>query len=317
MFLDAETMGQLIPEGEPPGELVPEPARALASRLLDRPNLYRSYLWATALLNAGFQSALPVPARFAHASAGFVPINSALPGGPRPPATGVGFGVYVLAGGREGGQTIELLRLAGRSFPVVITYGHIELHGSPPNLQNAASTCWVRNRGAYQAWSEGILTCRHAVHMLPQGTNVPLIPSVHHAKPSSSTLADINECTIDAAVLEINPSDWPSGLTQLSVARPSAPGQPVKFEDLNGKAQTGHILRVFNYNTYIGNLFGQRVVADCHGVAGDSGSLLMDPATNEAVGIYMGTIPDGGGGSDGIYQDLAQVESYFQLDFYH
>jgi len=102
----------------------------------------------------------------------------------------------------------------------------------------------------------------------------------------------------------------------MSVARPSAPGQPVTLEDRNGMPHKGSILRVFNYNTYIGNLFGQRVIADCHAVHGDSGSFLRDTATNEAVGIYMGTIPDGTGGSDGIFQDLTQVESFFQVEVY-
>ncbi len=316
MFLNPETMTQLIPEGEPPGELVPEAARVLALSLANRPALYRSYLWASALLNAGFQSGVQVPPRFAHASAGFVPLNVLLPTG-LPSSNGVGFGVHVLAGGSEGGQTIDVLRVAGRSFPVVITYGQIELHGCPPNLQNASSTCWVRNLGAYQPWKQGILTCRHAVRTLSRGSNVVLVPSVDHGHPASSSLADIDECTIDAAVLEIQPSDWPVGLKRLSIARPTAPGQTVKFKDRNGIPQNGHVLRVFNYNTYIGNLFGQRVIADCHGVGGDSGSLLVDTKTNEAVGIYMGTIPDGGGSSDGIFQDLAQVESYFQLEFHY
>jgi len=317
VFLEPEAIETLTPEGEPPGELVPAPARALASSLISRPNFYRSYLWASALLNAVFQSGLPVPPRFAHVSAGFVPLNASLPTGPRPSPKAVGFGVYVLAGRGEGGQTIENFFLADRFFPVVIAYGPIELHGCPPNPQNAASTCWVRNLGTYRPWTQGILTCRHALRMFSMGNTISLVPSVRHAQPSSSILADIDECTIDAAVLEIQPADWPAGLKQLSVASPSAPGQTVQFEDRNGGRQSGHILRVFNYNTYSGNLFGQRVIADCHGVAGDSGSLLVDTATNEGVGIYMGTIPDGGGGSDGIFQDLAQVESYFQLEFHY
>ena len=100
-------------------------------------------------------------------------------------------------------------------------------------------------------------------------------------------LAEIDECTIDAAVLEIQPSDWPAGLNKLLVSKASAPGQQVQFEDRNGALKTGHILRVFIYTNYIGNLFGQRVIADCKGVAGDSGSLLLDPTTNEVVGIYI------------------------------
>lgn len=312
-------MAQLIPEGQPPEELVPEAARELASRLIGRPNLRRSYLWASALLNAAFQSAIRVPARFVHSSAGFVPLNAPLPVGLESPVTGVGFGVYVLAEGGEGEQRIEVLRVAGRSFPVAITHGQIELHGCPPNPQNASSTCWVRNSnpGAYRPWKKGILTCRHAVRTLPMGSSVAMVASIHHAKPLSATLADRDGCTIDAAVLEIHPSEWPAGLTRLAVARPSAPGQAVQFGDRNGRLHTGHILRVFNYNTYIGNLFGQRVIADCHAAPGDSGSFLVDPATHEAVGIYMGTIPDGKGGSDGIFQDLAQVESFFQVEIHY
>jgi hypothetical protein len=73
---------------------------------------------------------------------------------------------------------------------------------------------------------------------------------------------------------------------------------------------------VFQYPTYIGNLFGQRVIADCHGDPGDSGALLVERSSKEGVGIYMGTIPDGGGGNDGIFQCLYQASTYFQLYLY-
>jgi hypothetical protein len=317
MLLNSEVMGNLIPDDEPSEELVPEAARILARHLINQPLLYRSYLWASALLDAGFRSAIPVPARFVHASAGFVPIGAVtLPQKLANLTPGVTFGLYVLAEG-TGESTIQLLQLAGRFFPVVTTYGEVQLHGGPPNPINATSTCWVRNTGNPKQWKEGILTCRHAVRTLPMGTPVALTPSVLHSTPASSTLADRNACTIDAAILEIQPSDWPSGLTRLNVAHPSAPGQAVAFEDRAGALHNGHILRVFNYNTYIGNLFGQRVIADCHASAGDSGSFLRDTSTNEAVGIYMGTIPDGAGGMDGIFQDLAQVESFFQVEIHY
>jgi hypothetical protein len=130
-------------------------------------------------------------------------------------------------------------------------------------------------------------------------------------------LAEIDECTIDAAVLSIQPSDWPAGLNKLHVSKASAPLQSVQFEDRSGTLQKGHILRVFNYTTYIGNLFGQRVIANCKGVGGDSGSLLLDSTTNEAVGIYMGTIPDGTGGKDGLFQEMAQVETYLSLELFN
>jgi hypothetical protein len=248
-----------------------------------------------------------------HASAGFIQLNPRVGLDYRSDA----FGVYLLAGGNEGEQTVEFLHIGSLIFPVVINFGQVQLHGCPPNPPNASATCWVQNVGSYNSWQRGILTCRHAVKALSKGNSVALIPSNHHSQPSSSVLVEIDECTIDAAVLEIRAADWPSGLNRLHVSNPSAPGQPVQFEDRNGNFQTGHVLRVFNYPTYYGNLFGQRVIGDCKGVAGDSGSLLTDLKTNKAVGIYMGDIPDGTGGRDGIFQDLSQVEAYFKLAFYY
>jgi hypothetical protein len=316
MFLDPETIARLVPEGVPPPGLVPATALILAQGLSDRPLLSRSYLWATALLNVGFQSSITVPPRFNHVSAGFVSSNPQSAKFYTWDKSGVGFGLFVLAAG-EGPQTIGILDLGGQTFPVVVAYGQPELHGCPPNPNNASSTCWVKNLGTYSSWNQGILTCRHAVSTLSKGTSVTLVSSNHHSQPGSSVLAEIDECTIDAAVLQIQPSDWPAGLNKLLVSKPSAPGQQVEFEDRNGALKTGHILRVFIYSTYIGNLFGQRVIADCKGVAGDSGSLLLDPTRNEAVGIYMGTIPDGAGGRDGIFQEMSQVEAFFQLEFHY
>src|SRR5208282_501013 len=314
MLLDPETIAQLVPEGIPPAGIVPAPALVLAQRLSDRPLLSRSYLWAAALLNVGFQLPITVPPRFNHVSAGFVSRNTQSANSYPWDESGVGFGLYVMSAG-EGPPTIGILNLERQTFPVVVVYGQPELHGRPPNPSNASSACWVKNLGTHSSWNEGILTCRHAVRTLSKGNSVTLVPSGHHNQPGSSVLVEIDECTIDAAVLEIQPSDWPAGLNKLHVSKASAPGQQVQFEDRNGVLQTGHILRVFNYPTYIGNLFGQRVIADCKGVAGDSGSLLLDPTPKDAVGIYMGTIPDGAGGKDGIFQKISQVEPFFQLEF--
>jgi len=315
MFLNPEALPRVLPESNPPLEAIPEVTRILAASLSYRPQLLRTYLWASALLNAGFQSAIPVPRRFSQVSAGFISLNEQVARRVfKSDANGIAFGLQIVAAGRNGEQqTVDAITVGGVTFPVLIVYGRTELHGGPPDPSNASSTCWVRNLGGVSSWQYGILTCRHAVSTLSVGQTVALVASTHHGNPSSSVLADIDECTLDAAVLEISSSDWPSGLAPLTVAKAVAPMQPVQFEDRQGVIQNGHVAQIFNYPTYIGNLFGQRVIADCKGVAGDSGSLLLDPTTNEAVGIYMGTIPDGAGGHNGIFQDMSQIESYFQL----
>jgi hypothetical protein len=313
--LERELLDGLIPEGEPPETLVPLAARLAAESLVDQPVLRRSYLWATAILQAGLRSTLPIPPRFSHYSAGFVALPTNTPPASPIRRTGnVSFGGYVLAEGDER-TSVQLLLVGNLFVPVVVVYGRIELHGCPPHPINGASACWVKNGGS-SAWSEGIVTARHVVAGLPLGSALILTPSSSHSMPTSATLVDIDEATIDAAILEISSIDWPVGVMPLTVHAPAAPGQAVTVSDRGGVAHPGTVLRVFHDGTYAGNLFGQRVIADCHGTAGDSGSLLVDNSSGNGVGIYMGTIPDGAGSTDGMFQDLSQVTSYFKVQPY-
>ena len=318
MRFNPEWTNDLVPEGLPPLETLPPFIRELVGSRVELPSLLRTYIWASSIVTAGFESEIPLPPRFSQVSAGFVWTNENLLAGStwsRRARGGFVFGASALVRSRREGQEISSLRVGRSTVPLVITYGEFIPDG-PPNPQNASASCWVKNRGNYRAWQQGILTCRHAIAGLPLGTSVSLSPSSTHSVPSVATLADVDECTIDAAVLEIQPSDWPSGLTGLSLINPSSPGQTVQFADRSGSVQSGTVLRVFHYGTYAGNLFGQRVIADFHGVGGDSGSLLVDARTNLGIGLYMGKIPDGSGGHDGIFQDLQQVRSYFDLDLY-
>jgi hypothetical protein len=318
MRFNPEWANDLIPEGVPPLETLPPFLRELAGARIVLGGPLRAYIWATAINGAGFESVVPLPPRFSQVSAGYVWVNENLLGASpwsERSRGGFVFGASAIIRAQTQRQEISSLRIGARTLPLVITYGDFVPDG-PPNPTNACASCWVENRGTYRPWKYGILTCRHAVAGLPLGTSISLNPSVAHSLPSAATLADIDDCTIDAAVLEINASDWPSGLNGLSLINPSSPGQTVQFQDRSGVVQSGTVLRVFHYGTYAGNLFGQRVIADFHGVGGDSGSLLADATTGLGVGLYMGKIPDGNRGYDGIFQDLQQVQSYFDLDLY-
>lgn len=313
MRIERESLVSLVPEDLPPESLIPSNERSLAASLEDRPLLFRSYLWATAIIEAGLRSNVQLPPKFAHFSAGFVAIPSERSNHSR---GGFVFGAYVLVRSTTEAQELGVLEVGTLAVPLVVTYGRLETHGCPPHPLGGSSTAWVKNIGGTGSWQNGILTCRHVVSSLSLGSTITLTPSSSHSHPSSATLADIDECTIDASVLEVQRGDWPSGLALLPVQAPAAPGQPVEFEDKSSYKQSGTVLRVFHHNTYAGNLFGQRVITDCHGIPGDSGSLLTDVASNEGVGIYMGTIPDGVGGRDGIFQDLAQAVSFYGLELY-
>jgi hypothetical protein len=174
----------------------------------------------------------------------------------------------------------------------------------------------VRNGAKKKRWQDGILTCRHTLSNFRLGQAVSLVASAGHSIPTSGSLVDIDACTIDAAIVGIPSSSWPAGLSPLRIHNPLPPGAKVKF-DGRFNSGSGSILRIFQYSQYAGNLYGQRVITDCKGTNGDSGSLLVESSTGEGVGLYMGTIPDGGGGTDGIYQDLDQAAKYFELDLYY
>jgi hypothetical protein len=319
MKLDLEVARELVPPFPPPERFMSPRVVLERERMSEIEDWQRNaYVWATALIQAGLESTVPVPPRFCHTSAGFIAIGPNEAGGQQRrwrQVSGTAFGLYVLVRSSQRHREVQQLLVGDLWVPVVIVSGEVELHGQPPNPIGGASTCWARSTTSTH-WSHGILTCRHLVSSNPIGTAVALQPSSAHASPVSAGLADKDECTIDAAILEVHSKDWPTGLAPLPVNAPVFPGQAVRFEDRSGTVHRGSVLRVFHDGRYYGNLLGQRVVADCHGRPGDSGSLLMNRAMTEGVGVYMGTIPDGVGGYDGIYQDLQQATAYFGLDLY-
>lgn len=317
MELPRQQIERLVPSDYPPEQLV-SPTQWELSFGLESELLRRSFLWANAIVTAGFQSMTPLEPGFSHFSAGFVTASSEqLLGLDFPNANGFAFGANVLIRGRELKSNLLTLTVGDHRLPLVVNYGNLEHHGGPPHPVNGSGTCWVRNNAKGEhSWTSGILTCRHVINGLPLWTPIDLEPSGDHNLPTSATLADFDEFTIDASILEVGESDWPDHISRMPIQRPAAPGQRVEFKDRNGSLQTGSVLRVFYFPTYAGNLFGQRVIADCYGTGGDSGSLLMMSGSGLGVGIYMGTIPDGQGGKEGMFQDLAQVRDYFELELY-
>lgn len=324
MQLPREIIPELVPETEPPAGTVDPFALTLSGSIgaesedIDAGLLRRSYLWSIALINAGFQA---LPHYCTHFSAGFVYVDPEAfdPYGWIARAReSFLFGGYALVSRDEedSGQRIESISVGGVQMPLVITPGRIELHGCPPHPLTDSAACWVRNIGTHSTWNQGILTCRHVVDHLALGDFISLDASGAHSSPSSGTLADIDECTIDAAIIEVGPTDWPSNLSPLLLHRPVAPSISVRFAGRN-TSTSGRVLRIFRYSSYPGNLFGQRVIADCLGIGGDSGSLLKAVSTGRGVGLYMGSIPDRGGGYEGMYQDLTQAAQYFDLDLFY
>jgi hypothetical protein len=324
MLLPPNSISQLIPANPPEQRFVPVEIYERAASIEDF-ELQRSFLWAHTILRFLFPgNSIPaglLPKRTVHLSAGFVFVGNQLSNELQRSITvteSFSFGAYALVNSdeKETRSTILPITIGEQVLPLVIQYGRVEPNGCPTHPPGGTGCCWAEDATGKATWSKGIVASRHVVSSYSVGSSITLSPSTTHSSPSSGSLAVIDACTIDAAIIQIDPFYWPTGLRRLSINNAIAPGSTVA--QLNGQYTTaaGHVLRIFQYPTYFGNLFGQRVIADCHGIAGDSGTLLMD-GTGDGPGIYMGTIPDGAGGRDGLYQDLKQVEDYFDLKLYY
>lgn len=313
MEIPQDIILELIPEGLPPDRYFVGQV-GLLSESIEAEFLQRSFIWSSALLQGGLESSIPIPNRLTNVSSGFVYIDKHLRSQIRgaKEIEGFSFGTNILiSSNEEKPQELRMLEMGNQVFPVVINYGKHEPHGLPPHPAGGSGNCWIKNNNSGN-WTKGILTCRHTLSSTSLGTRIALSPSAYHSSPSSATLEDKDECTIDAAIVEIDPLDWPSGLSTLSICHAVAPGQSVSFEG-RSSSQSGTVLRVFQHSGYIGNLFGQRVFTDCSGLSGDSGSLLVDQHSGDGVGIYMGTVPDGAGGHEGLFQHLSQAATYFDF----
>lgn len=322
MHLPRNIINDVVPIGFPPPELIPPFARELSENITDEV-LRRSYLWANAIITVGFQR---LPPGCTHFSAGFVYINPGMSASRQCSNQAVNsflFGGYVLVKATEENtnQSIFTIEVDGLSIPMVINYGRFVPHGCPPHPEDGSAACWVKNRASVPSWHEGILTCRHVIEHMSEGDLITLDASKDHCLPTEAALADIDACTIDAAILEIDTNDFPTKLKPLLIHKvtPPAPGNKIKvnFSGRISPAVSGSVLRIFQCSRYPGNLFGQRIIIDCVGDDGDSGSLLLESSTGEGLGLYMGTIPDGGKGKEGICQDLKQVANHFKLDLYY
>ncbi|MBP7527697.1 MAG: hypothetical protein KA801_07225 [Syntrophorhabdaceae bacterium] len=312
MILPRDLIEKLVPSGEPPDYFLDRNVKELANSI-ENELLRRSYLWCSALTNAGLDLMSEMPPRLISYSAGFIHIARENTDKHQriPHIDGFSYGVDILIeSGDFKPQVLLPLRIDDTLFPVTVNYGSIEETGWPTHPHTGTGTCWVENQASPARWKKGILTCRHTVKSIPLGGTVNLTPSLDYSHPIQGSLADISAQTIDAAIVRINETEWPTGLSPLPICNPVAPGQPLSF---NGRSSvgTGSVLRVFQHPNYIGNLFGQRIFTDCYGKHGDSGALFIDPSIRKGIGIHIGSVHTGSGNREGLCQHLSQASLFF------
>lgn len=315
MRFPPELIHVLVPTGMTPSQS--RDAEALAAWNAINSSFLRSYLWGNAIADAYLSGEIPL--KIYHFSTGFVHIPEYLQRDL--PAVKIessfAFGGYVLVPGNSNdGARVQTIRIADHTFPIIIHSGNIELHSSLPNPSGGTSACWVKSTATSATWNDGILTCRHNVSSLGIGSPLSLVTTAKYTRPSRGIIVGMDQCTIDAAIVGIGSADFPSHVHKIQAIN-SQRGLSVEFNGCATGLHSGLVLRVNQMNNYFGNLFGHRVVIDCYGTYGDSGAFVKTTSLpDEGVGIYMGSIPDGSGGSEGLCQSLMQVRDFFKVDFY-
>ena len=312
MQFPREIIAQLIPADFPPDQFVGIQASMLADSI-EEPSRKRSYLWSQAIVNVASTVVTPEFGKVISFSGGFVCVSGENEEQNRQIKclSHFSFGANALVmSAKPRPQMLRLIEIGRNVLPLVINFGQIVGHGIPTHPLNGTSSCWLISTNPRNNWNKGILTCRHVVETFPMHYPIGLEASIDHNSPSNGVLADIDICTIDAAIIEIDDSDWPLGLSSCPIRKAITAGDSAAFKGKYTSGQ-GTVLRVFQHPGYIGNLFGQRIFTDFLGVNGDSGALVSSLSRDEALGIYIGEVPDGRGGKEGIGQHLYQASEYF------
>jgi hypothetical protein len=310
----------------PPSGMQPTPSpqvEAAASTLPDE-QLRNTFLWTTAIVDHAIErsdlqrlSARPNP-DYPWMAAGFVPIP---PGFPMPnwvpTRDDFFFGLCLLPPAAQDAypEIIEPPLVVGSfKFPILRLPSQFERHqppGGPPDPTGAkigTGACWAQPTpgGANPTAlpGSGILTAAHVPLALPSAVT-PMTPPTPYA---------VVGYAIDAAVLY--PEPLPASRTRLPVSPAPAVGSNVDVYPRAGGWTTATILLTFQPSRYVGFLCPHRIIIDLSFVPGDSGSLVRDHSSSDAVGLYIGEIITPGGTARGACQIMQQVVTELALDLY-
>jgi hypothetical protein len=316
--LTDEIVQQLLPEGEPSRDSVPDgigahELAALADSL--QPQARRIFLWQTALQARVERERWnrQVPG-FQYATFGFVPIGANQPPPGLRTAGGYVFGVAIEVEPDVDGssQQVQLFVENRASIARVINRRRVDLDVAHPITGTGA--CWARSKkSAMSPPRDGVLTAEHVVAGLPLGAAVSM------SQPGPWFLGDCGTCKIDAALI-VKRDCIPSSAKKLVVQT-----NPIAYThvEILGAASPSPIRATITHSLVYPNDLSDRnpmrVFLDTFGKKGDSGALVWEQRTHAGVGIYMGTDPVSLGisdGKEGVAQALVQATDALQLDVF-
>lgn len=322
MRFSVEELREILPEGLPPREAVPDAVIAAYATIdagEDNDLLRRSAFWTYAIFAALPRSGwtftptrdMPPILAIGFEADGVRPSPLLSVGALDPEYEAKGFGIILtspLASESLVLGTMMLPDLGGVRFPVALRALAEDPH-APPALANATTTCWAEDRLSPGHW--GFVTCSHALTGIRTGARVPLVGG------GLGTVVRMGWPLIDAAFVETSPPTGP--INPLPVIRFPTTGLALSIHF--GGGQTGAlVVGVTNTLGVIGDPHHPiKIYTDKHGQPGDSGSLIT--SGGDGVGIYCGalsgaTVRRRSAQTVGFAQHLEQAATILDFDPY-
>jgi hypothetical protein len=263
--------------------------------------------WAMRLMDRAAEEGIPrsVPG-FRYLRTGFIePSDTA-----DETVTSPVFGVTVVAAAltKENTQQPEWLvplEADNHRFPVLVQRPVEILHSPTVKPVTGSSGCWAYSRTGQARRGPGILTAKHVLGGATGG-QIPLTDGTF------ANILDIAPDGIDAALISTPET---VGQCPLTVKQLVAPWAEVEFIGAMTGVHRTKIKSITDTRGIYGSSFLPcRLFLGTHGAGGDSGALIRDVATGEAVGIYMGELLDPVGTPEGIAQHMHQAQLIMNLD---
>lgn len=309
---------------EVPWELVPDTDPSSTPQALDRASSIedmrarRAFLWTTALVDEASQHAdlwragHRPPQDLPWMAAGFVPLptNLTAPVGTKS-ERGFVFGLCLipsLSGGSQAPSFVRFLAVSGIKFPVFRLPGSLNRHlpTHPTGPRSGTAACWATptpgGKNPTGLPGSGVLTAAHvAVASAPVSGMIPATPY------------GVIGYAIDAIVMY--PDAYPAHASRLRVRRAATVGTNVDVH-LKSGTRSATILLTFQPSAYVGFPCPHRMIIDQSFVPGDSGALVTDPGSTDAMGLYIGVVTAASGSIRGVCQLMEQVTTELALDLY-
>jgi hypothetical protein len=265
--------------------------------------------WAMRLMDRAAEERIPQSVSgFRYLRSGFIDDSDGMGGSAASP----GFGVTVIAAPSTHEDTqsqrwLSPLIVDGHQFPVQVQRPIETLDSPLVGPADGSAGCWAYSRVSHARRGPGLLTAKHVVESAIGG-RVPL---------SDGTFAEVLDTAPDGIDAALVSTCEILGQRKIQVQQLVAPWADVEFVGAVSGINRTKIKQITDTRGIFGSSYLPcRVFLAKPGRRGDSGALVRDAATHDAVGIYMGGLRDPAGTSEGIAQHMYQVQLIMDLELW-